>query len=428
MNSLVYLSHSYRPRDAIINDYFVRLMETEGLIASLDPPSTTVNSAKLERHLGQSDAMIAILTTRDSGVSPHILYEIALGVRSRKPLLVFVEDTLPAAILPERVLQRRFSFRSFPRHVREHRQSLANLRDYIGEPPPAYQGLLTPRTCLVLGGSTWSDLPLAGVIDFIERERRYHVVTSRQLIEEIGKHPLGYDSLREIELVVAFAAPTMHQLDSFLLGLVQGICKPLIVFASDEAFPPSGNVPDEYRPRRIPVGANVQTLAAMLATELELYEEDFLDLDDEDSKDRYMRFLFDLGGRGRYAVRTRAQGMEVIMGDRYDIHGQTGAIGPNASVEGSTFNQIWLRDAEHLDLPTLTEELGRLRAALRAMATTPEQDQVVAEVGQAELAARNGNGPGALRHLRTVGKWALGAATSMGAGVAAAAIKSAIGI
>lgn len=116
------------------------------------------------------------------------------------------------------------------------------------------------------------------------------------------------------------------------------------------------------------------------------------------------------------------------MGDRYDIHGQTGAIGPNASVEGSTFNQIWLRDAEHLDLPTLTEELGRLRAALRAMATTPEQDQVVAEVGQAELAARNGNGPGALRHLRTVGKWALGAATSMGAGVAAAAIKSAIGI
>jgi hypothetical protein len=79
MTSLVYLAHSYRPRDAVVNDYFARLIESEGLVPSLDPPSTDVNSAKLERHLGQSDAMIAILTERETGVSPHILYEILIG-------------------------------------------------------------------------------------------------------------------------------------------------------------------------------------------------------------------------------------------------------------------------------------------------------------------------------------------------------------
>src|SRR6476619_8420326 len=62
MPNIVYFAHSYRPTDADVNDYFARLMKSEQLIPSLDPPSDAVNSAKLERHLNYSDGMVAILT------------------------------------------------------------------------------------------------------------------------------------------------------------------------------------------------------------------------------------------------------------------------------------------------------------------------------------------------------------------------------
>jgi hypothetical protein len=72
--------------------------------------------------------------------------------------------------------------------------------------------------------------------------------------------------------------------------------------------------------------------------------------------------------------------------------------------------------------------LGTLRANLRQQAATPDQDIVVAEVAQAEVAAAAGNSSKVRGHLAKVGKWALGAATAIGAGVAAAAIKAAAGL
>jgi hypothetical protein len=428
VTSLVYLSHSYRPRDAAVNDYFARLIESEGLMPSLDPPSTDVNSAKLERHLGQSDAMVAILTERENGVSPHILYEIALGVRSQKPLLVFVEDTLPSTILPAGILQRRFPHRSFPRNTREYRQSLTMLRDYIGEPPPHYQSLLVPRTCLLLGGSTLPDPTVDKIQTYIEKERRYNVLTSARIIDELAQHPIAHDALREIDLVIAFSGPNLDHRDSYLLGISHGICKPVIIFATEPGFPASTKVPSEYWPRIFDQGTDLNVLCEMIVKELELYEEDFLDLEDDSSTERYMQFLINLDGRGRYGARTRNQSVEVVMGDRYDVQGQVAAVGPNAHVHDVTFNQLWEQSSEQIDLQTLAAELGNLRAALRSEAKTPDDDQIVADIGQAELAAKNGNGPDALRHLRNAGKWALGVATSIGAAVAAAAIKSAAGL
>src|SRR5205085_340628 len=116
------------------------------------PPSETVNTAKLQRHLNSSDAMVAVLTQRRTGVSPYILFEIALCLRSRKPLLVLIEDVLPAGLVPERVLQRRFSRGAFLRQVREHRHAVGVLKTYLGqEPPPRYQPTLSQRSCVVAG-------------------------------------------------------------------------------------------------------------------------------------------------------------------------------------------------------------------------------------------------------------------------------------
>jgi hypothetical protein len=100
--NLVYYAHSYRKPDAPVIEFFSELMRSEQLIASLDPPSDRLNSAKPERHLKATDGMVAVLTAREGGVSPYILYEISLCLRANKPLLIFVEDTLPSGLISSR--------------------------------------------------------------------------------------------------------------------------------------------------------------------------------------------------------------------------------------------------------------------------------------------------------------------------------------
>ena len=56
--NLVYYAHSYRKPDADVVEFFSDLMRIEHLIASLDPPSDHLNSAKPERHLGSTDGMV----------------------------------------------------------------------------------------------------------------------------------------------------------------------------------------------------------------------------------------------------------------------------------------------------------------------------------------------------------------------------------
>ena len=73
--SIVYFAHSYRGRDAGVVDFFARLIRSEGLTLSLDPPSDAVNSAKLQRHLNASDGLIAVLSRRPEGTpkaSSHV--------------------------------------------------------------------------------------------------------------------------------------------------------------------------------------------------------------------------------------------------------------------------------------------------------------------------------------------------------------------
>ena len=118
---------------------------------------------------------------------------------------------------------------------------------------------------------------------------------------------------------------------------------------------------------------------------------------------------------------------EVTMGDRYTT-GQAGAVGPFSQASNITFNQIWSQHASRIDLPALAAELSQLRTEMRKHASKPEEDLAVAEIAYAERAATAGDGPKTMSHLSRVGKWSLGVATSIGAGVAVEAIKAAIGI
>ena len=121
-------------------------------------------------------------------------------------------------------------------------------------------------------------------------------------------------------------------------------------------------------------------------------------------------------------------GKAVIMGDKYTT-GQAGAVGPHSSAHDISFNQVWNQVESTIDLPALADELEQVRIEMRRVAGgEPEQDLSVAEIAQAEISAKSGNGPSVMEHLRNAGKWALDVAKSVGAEVVVAAIKSATGL
>lgn len=103
---LIYYAHSYRTVDDDVNAFFQELMVDEQLTPSMDPPSDQLNAAKPERQLRSTDARVVVLTQRDPAPSEYIRWEIGLGLRARRPQLVFVEDTLPDDLEPSRLLQR----------------------------------------------------------------------------------------------------------------------------------------------------------------------------------------------------------------------------------------------------------------------------------------------------------------------------------
>jgi hypothetical protein len=117
------------------------------------------------------------------------------------------------------------------------------------------------------------------------------------------------------------------------------------------------------------------------------------------------------------------------MGDVNMPKGVSVGVGRKAVGVVNELHQVWneLGDGE-IDLLVLAADLSTVRAQMRAEASSPENDIAIAEVAQAEIAAKADDGPGALEHLRRAGKWTLDVATRAGAGVAATAAAVALGI
>jgi uncharacterized protein YjbI with pentapeptide repeats len=114
-------------------------------------------------------------------------------------------------------------------------------------------------------------------------------------------------------------------------------------------------------------------------------------------------------------------------GDKYETTGQSASVGPGAHAHDISFNQVWNQLSQDIDLPKLAEQLSELRQALKGEAKTIEQDTAVGEIAHAEAAAKNGDGPGVLKHLKKAGKWTFDVARDIGTDVAAEVIKKSIG-
>jgi len=120
--------------------------------------------------------------------------------------------------------------------------------------------------------------------------------------------------------------------------------------------------------------------------------------------------------------------MEVIMGDKYVVHGQAAAVGRAARAEGNTFQQIYQEAAGELDLPQLAKALAELRGTLQREASNAEKYRALTAVSEAEEAAEKGDGPTALERLKAAGQWTLDVATRVGIPVAQKAIQAAMGL
>ncbi|MBV8265827.1 MAG: hypothetical protein JO252_05725 [Planctomycetaceae bacterium] len=115
-----------------------------------------------------------------------------------------------------------------------------------------------------------------------------------------------------------------------------------------------------------------------------------------------------------------------------DIHARdvVGAIGGDSNTlqaRDINYQQLWNQAGSSIDLPTLAEELGRLRATMRREASEPEHDEALGAVASAEKAAKQSDGPRALEYLKAAGKWTLGIAEKIGTELAVAAMKKTMG-
>ena len=118
-------------------------------------------------------------------------------------------------------------------------------------------------------------------------------------------------------------------------------------------------------------------------------------------------------------------GQIIIMRDQISAR----EIGVIAESTGDvSFNQVWNRIENSIALPKLAEELTNVQKQMLADARQPDDYAAIGEVGRAQEAARDGDGPGVLGYLKSAGKVALDVGTKIGADLAVAAAKAGMGI
>jgi hypothetical protein len=112
---------------------------------------------------------------------------------------------------------------------------------------------------------------------------------------------------------------------------------------------------------------------------------------------------------------------------KYQIGKNIGPVGDKSSVKNLHVYEDWL-DVAGIDKAHLALELRRLQQRLEELAVEAGQRESLEGVSEAIDAIESGDVANARSRLARAGTWALGLATSIGATLAATAIRSAIGM
>ena len=176
-------------------------------------------------------------------MSPYILFEIALALRSRKLLLVFVDNRLPSGILPPRVLQLRYSHVRYYDQIPEQTQVLRLLESYMGDlPVPRYQPSTSQQSCGVVGLSALSTSRGEELSQLIN-SRGYRPV----LLDEIGfKNPLEFDQFEQLATLglVLLCTDVPTERSNYWAGAVCAASLPKIEFTLSPNYPIDPSFPE----------------------------------------------------------------------------------------------------------------------------------------------------------------------------------------
>ena len=284
-----------------------------------------------------------MLTERKGGVSQYMLYEISLSLPSRKPLLVFVEDVLPNDLVPSRIIQRRFSRRGLLRQVRDHRHAVKIMAHYVGaEPPPTYQPGLNRRTCVVVGASRFGKRVM-GEIEHELQDLGYSpiMMAAQDPSFIFDRHHQETLATTDVALCFVSAPEPFTQL---IFGALRAFLTPTILLTADPKYPFHPSVPREYQPTVVdPKG--VSQLRMTIAEQVAIFEEEYVDLEDQDGVARYAQILLkEASGTGDYSDQLRnvfinnlsvakIAGGVTVSQDKIDITNVGGIVNVKSSLE-----------------------------------------------------------------------------------------------
>ncbi len=312
----IYFSHGYREREIDFNEYFGILFERSGFLPSIDPPSANVNSAKLEKHLKYTNGLIAVLSKRDNVVSPFILFEIEMCLKLGKPALVFIEDNLPDTIIPPNILQKRFSTKSFSREVFEHMHSLEIYKKYVGVSPiPKYQVASRQKSCLLIGTEKLNEDLISELIKTL-KGKGYKIITPEKNITLPLDNSFHYELLNLDLAIVIF--DNKNPILNYFYGAINSYQIPNITLTTVDNFAFDKSKPIEFQPKFISNKNNYMDLN-IINEQINLYEEDFVVLEDKEKIHKYVESLAEsFSYKGQYTHELRTQIVNnIVQGDNF---------------------------------------------------------------------------------------------------------------
>ena len=107
---------------------------------------------------------------------------------------------------------------------------------------------------------------------------------------------------------------------------------PTILLTTNSSYSYDLDIPREYQPRLIKT-EDFFSLEKIINTEIDLYEDNIVDIEDKETLESYIKLLSKFSsGSGKYDSGTyNIFARELNMRDNYVISGgQTGSVGPNA--------------------------------------------------------------------------------------------------
>ena len=162
----------------------------------------------------------------------------------------------------------------------------------------------------------------------------------------------------------------------YMLGAIQASFIPSITFTTNPSYNYHPTIPTEFQPRLINL-LNRDSLQNMLEAELELYEEDFIELDKQEEVETYASLLVDMASlKGHYESSTRQIfSKEIVMGNKINFGNVTGSIvNVDSMLEQVTQMIGSSSNMDEMEKKQLTELIEQLKIELQKAPSTKKEE------------------------------------------------------